>query len=224
MIHHHPHDDLLLAHAAGSLDSGHALLVACHAECCAHCQERIRVFESVGGVLLEDLQPATLRAQALADTMAAIAAPVALGGGMRAHGRGVGPELPGPELPAGMPWPQALAVCTAERWRWLGPGMRMSRVTVPLDPAANVFLLRFGAGKKLPMHTHSDSELTLVLHGAFHDGRALFGPGDFDETDATILHQPVVQAGGECICIASVHGRLQFEGAVARILGGLVGI
>ena len=76
----------------------------------------------------------------------------------------------------------------------------------------------------LPQHTHSDSELTQVLYGTFHDGRALFGPGDFDETDGSIRHQPTVQAGGECICLASVQGRVLFDGAVARVLGALVGM
>jgi putative transcriptional regulator len=131
---------------------------------------------------------------------------------------------PHPELPAGMTWPQALEGCPATRWRWLGPGMRWSRVTLPEDSAANVFLLRIGAGKNLPVHTHSNTELTQVLYGAFHDGRALFGPGDFDEADGSFHHQPVVEPGGECICLASVEGRVLFKGAIARTLGALVGM
>jgi putative transcriptional regulator len=97
-------------------------------------------------------------------------------------------------------------------------------VTLPDDAAANVFLLRIGAGKNLPAHTHSDCELTQVLYGAFHDGRARFGPGDFDEADGSFEHQPVVEAGGECICLASVDGRVLFKGAIARTLGALVGM
>ncbi|WP_431111289.1 ChrR family anti-sigma-E factor [Variovorax paradoxus] len=215
-IQHHPDDDLLLAHAAGSLERGHSVVVASHVENCAHCQERMRVFEAVGGAMLDELPAATMAPDALARTMAAIdASPKPLA---------TPAQAPHPVLPPGMSWPRALAGCPATRWRWLGPGMRWSRVTLPDDPAANVFLLRIGAGKNLPMHTHSDSELTQVLYGTFHDGRALFGPGDFDEADGSFHHQPVVQAGGECICLASVRGRVLFNGVVARTLGALVGM
>ena len=102
--------------------------------------------------------------------------------------------------------------------------MRWSRVSVPEAPEANVFLLRIAAGKYLPQHTHKGLELTQVLHGRFHDGRALFGPGDFDAADGEIHHQPVVQDGSECICLASLDGRLRFDSAIARVLGSLVGM
>ena len=217
-IQHHPADDLLLAHAAGSLERGHAVVVASHVEGCAQCRERMSLLETAGGVLLDELPPDTMAPDALARTLAAIDAPPPL------PPRAAPAPLPRPSLPPGMAWPRALAHCPATPWRWLGPGMRWSRVTLPDDPAANVFLLRIGAGKNLPLHTHSDSELTQVVYGAFHDGRALFGPGDFDEADGSFHHQPVVQAGGECICLASVRGRVLFNGVVARTLGALVGM
>ncbi|MGJ7511112.1 ChrR family anti-sigma-E factor [Variovorax sp. GT1P44] len=218
MISHHPAEELLLAFAAGRLSGGHSLLVASHVEGCAHCRAHVRLFETVGGAMLETLAPEVLESQALARTLAAIDAPEPPrmprpgGTGMRAA------------LPDGLPWPRAMQGCASTPWRWLGPGMRWSRVTLPDDKAANVFLLRIGARKMLPQHTHSDSELTQVLYGTFHDGRASFGPGDFDETDGSIRHQPTVQAAGECVCLASVQGRVLFDGAVARVLGALVGM
>ena len=56
MILHHPDDDLLLAFAAGNLLNGHSLLVATHVEGCAHCRERMRLLEAVGGAMLEGRQ------------------------------------------------------------------------------------------------------------------------------------------------------------------------
>jgi putative transcriptional regulator len=102
--------------------------------------------------------------------------------------------------------------------------MRWSRVTVPHAPDANVFLLRIGAGKALANHTHTGLELTHVMCGSFDDGRARFGAGDFDAADGDVHHQPVLEAGGECICLASVQGRLVFDGTIARWVGALVGI
>ena len=45
-----------------------------------------------------------------------------------------------------------------------------------------------------------------------------------DETDGTIRHQPVVGAAGECICLASVEGKVLFEGWLARTMGSLIGM
>jgi putative transcriptional regulator len=218
IIQHHPADDLLLALAAGSLAAGPSLVVASHVEACAQCRGRMQVLENAGGVLLEELAPATLSPQALARTLAAIDA-LPLEAASRER-----PATCLPAAPDGMSWPRALQQCSATRWHWLAPGMRWSRVTLPADPQAKLFLLRIGAGMKLAWHTHSENELTQVLHGSFHDGRALFGPGDFDQADGDVHHQPVVQASSECICLASIEGKMLFDGAVARALGALIGM
>lgn len=217
-IHHHPDDEWLLALAAGRLDSGAALVVGAHVEGCAHCRARVGGFESIGGALLETLEPALLAPEALARTLARLdAVPTSRIAPAR-------PPTPKPPLPPGIAWPRVMDDCGVTRWRWLGPGMYWSRATLPHDSAANVFLLRIGAGKCLPRHTHSEVELTQVLCGAFDDGRATFSQGDFDAADGTIRHQPVVHAGAECICLASVRGKVLFDGAIARLLGAMVGM
>ncbi|MDB5878931.1 MAG: transcriptional regulator [Variovorax sp.] len=221
MIQHHPQDEMLLAHAAGSLAAGPALLVASHIEQCAVCRERMALLDVVGGAFLDALTPAALAPDAFARTLSAIDA---LNGKMAESAADMARRPSFPALPAGATWPKAFDGCTVTPWRWLGPGMRWSRVTLPHDSAANVFLLRIGAGKKLPQHTHSEIELTQVLYGSFDDGRSVFGAGDFDEADGSIHHQPVVHTQSECICLASVQGRVKFKGAVARTLGALVGM
>lgn len=221
MIQHHPQDEMLLAHAAGSLAAGPALLVASHIEQCAVCRERMALLDVVGGAFLDALTPAMLAPDAFARTLSAIDA---LDGTVAESPADMVRRPSFPALPAGATWPKAFDGCSVTPWRWLGPGMRWSRVTLPHDSAANVFLLRIGAGKKLPQHTHSEIELTQVLYGSFDDGRSIFGAGDFDEADGSIHHQPVVHAQSECICLASVQGRVKFKGAVARTLGALVGM
>lgn len=217
MIVHHPPDDLLLAFAAGTATPGFALVIASHVEDCAQCRSRVGVFDAVGGAMLEELAPATLAPQAFARTLAAIdAAPLPKARAPAAPYR--------PPLPTDTEWPRALRACSVTPWRWLGPGVRWSRVTLPTDRMANVFLLRIAAGMKMPPHTHSDVELTQVLCGSFHDGRALFGRGDFDAADGSVRHQPVVQPDGECICLAALSGKVVFQSPLARLLGALVGM
>lgn len=218
MTTHHPGDELLLAAAAGTLDAGASIVVGAHLEGCAACRRSVRAFEAAGGALLEAIDCAPLAPDALDRTLAAIDA------GPQAA-RPAAPPLPRPSLPPGVDWPRSLAACAVSRWHWMGPGMRWSRVRVPHAPEANVFLLRIGAGKALADHTHRGLELTHVMCGAFDDGRARFGPGDFDAADGSVHHKPVLEAGGECICLATVQGgRLVFDGAIARWIGALVGI
>ncbi len=217
MIKHHPDDALLLTLAAGSLGAGPALLVASHLEVCDDCRERLHDLEALGGVLLEDLPMATLSAGALADTLAAI-------DGRPAKAQPPRPATRLPALPPGMAWPRALDGCRATGWRWIAPGTRFSRITPPNDADANVFLLRMGAGRGSAFHTHTGSELTQVLLGAFHEGRGTYALGDFDEADDNDRHMQTVDAAGECICLVSVEGRVQFDGLLPRLMGALTGM
>lgn len=220
MIRHHPGDDLLLAVAAGNLAAGPSLVLSAHIEGCPQCRERLRVLECVAGVLLEELLPEPLSPQALARTFADIDA---------APSRTAPLSLPlhrseRPSLPPGMAWPRALEACTATSWRWLAPGIRWSRLRLLAAPDAKLFLLRIGAGRSLPSHSHSESEFTQVLYGAFHDGGDLFASGDFDSTDSSVHHQPKVNDSSECICLASVKGRMRFDSPLARAMASLVGM
>ena len=207
---------MLMACATGVQASGAALLTAVHLEGCARCQAIVRNFEHLAGSVLMDQDPAGLPADLFARVMARIDVQDAPKASPRV--------VPRPELPPGVDWPRSLRHCRISRWRVLGPGLRWSRVRLADDPSANVVLLRIGAGKCLPPHTHHGVELTQVLFGSFDDGRSVFAAGDFDATDASVHHQPVVQASGECICLGAVDGRLVFDSLLARWAGALVGL
>jgi putative transcriptional regulator len=219
MIRHHPDDALMLAYAAGTVGAGHRLLLDVHLEGCAACRQRLSQLDALGGVLLDDLPPAELSPHALERALARIdagasAAPVPAS--MAPNAR------PRPWLP--VPWPAAMDGCEVGPWRWMAPGMYWNRVRIADAPQSKVFMLRIGAGRALPQHTHSQSELTQVMWGAFDDGRSEFRAGDFDETDPSVHHQPTVQAGGDCICLASVEGTLRFDSWLARMMGASIGM
>ncbi|MDM0044500.1 ChrR family anti-sigma-E factor [Variovorax dokdonensis] len=218
-IRHHPDDALMLAYAAGSLGAGHRLLLDVHLEGCAACRQRMAQLNALGGVMLDELPPAELSPHALERVLARIdAGPGSLADAPRTS-TVVGEK---PWLPVA--WPAAMSGCEVGPWRWMGPGMYWNRVVVPDAPQAKVFMLRIGAGRMLPQHTHSQSELTQVLWGAFDDGRSEFRAGDFDETDGSVRHQPTVQPNGDCICLASVEGTLRFDGWLARLMGASIGM
>jgi len=216
MIQHHPGDELLLPLAAGRLSAGQALVVGTHLEGCAACRSRLHALQAVGGALIEQAEPVALEAGAWERTLRRLDTPAP---------EPVAPvPAPHPALPAGVAWPASLRGCRTSGWRWMGPGMRYAHVAVPHDPAASLYLLRIGEGRSLPRHTHGGIELTQVLCGAFDDGRAIFGPGDFDSADESVHHQPVVQPGATCVCLAYVGARMRFDGRVASLIAGWIGM
>jgi putative transcriptional regulator len=220
MINHHPEDELLLGLAAGRLDGGQTLLVSVHLEGCATCRGRLNALQAIGGELLATVEPRSLSPRALAETFERIDAPA------QTPAASLAPIVhpAHPALPDHLRWPASMRRCSASPWHWVGPGMHWSRQALPFRSPGALFLLRIAPGRSLPRHTHSGVELTQVLYGTFDDGRARFGPGDFDATDEDVHHQPFVQAGSECVCLAHIGGRLRFDGWIATTIGRVIGM
>lgn len=216
MIKHHPSDETLLRYAAGTLEPGPRIVVAVHVGGCTVCADRIGEFEAVGGTLLEEIEPTEMEADALDRVMALVDAD--------GDGRPKAAATPGrPRADVGIRLPEVLDACGIGPWRWIGPGVRWSRVTLPGDVDANVMLLKVAAGRKLPEHTHVGYEYTQVLKGAFSDARGRYGPGDLDEADDDVQHQPIVDEDGECICVAAVEGQTKLRGLFGRLIQPLFG-
>ena len=213
---HHPGEELLIAHAAGTLGAGPSLVIAIHVEGCAICRALVAALDVAGGVLLEQLPPAPLSSLALARAMAAIERP-----------------LPPPGLPdsntvsrpvaGGIALPAALRGKPIGRWRWLAPGMRWSKLAMPGHPEANVVLMRGRATALLPGHGHRGSEFTQVLAGGIVDGGGRYEAGDMFVADDATNHHLRVTDEGECLCIVAIEGNVRMNSLLGRIVQPLVG-
>ncbi len=177
-IHHHLSDDLLLSYAAGSLAEGWSLAVATHLALCPAAGNAWRWPKAVGGELLEAIDRRRRRRKR------------SPGDARTAHGcRGRAPVASRRQADSARSLATSrcatmlAAISTALRWRSLGRGAAQLRIR-PRDRETQVRLLRIPAGKPVPEHGHGGRELTLVLTGAFHDGEAVFGPGDIEDADA----------------------------------------
>ena len=209
MITHHPSDDSLARLAAGTLGAGPRLVVSTHLCQCRQCLTRLRSFEAVGGAMLEEAKPAFVRRDAFARLMARLDAPEPPPRAPRARH----PELPPP-----------LNACELGPWRFVHPGFRWRRVNLPESSDANVIMLKVAAGHRVPHHGHSGTEYTQVLTGSFSDSFGRYRAGDLIEMDEDVDHQPVVDAGGECVCLVSVEGRLRLSGWIGRLVQPLIGL
>ena len=208
----HPTPPLLAAYSNGSLCEGMSLLLACHLTYCPGCRGAVGRLEALGGALLADAPPEPVDPARLATVLARIDA--------SERSAGAPPDIPGSPLPA--PLRHRLSACgSAIRWRFRMPGFAEHRI----DGFATeqVSLYRARPGVRMPAHTHSGQEGTLVLRGRMRDGPAELGPGDLALADERDDHQPEIVGHETCLCLAVQTGRMHFTGPLGRILNLLPG-
>ncbi|PZQ47493.1 MAG: transcriptional regulator [Rhodovulum sulfidophilum] len=199
---HHASDPMLAALAADALPYPFAVLVATHVSLCDACRARLDAHRIVGGLVLDDIAPATLskaaRARVLAGLDAAPSEAAAAGGA---------------------PFPAPLAGLVGRDgppWRGLGFGARQAILWS--GGAGSIRLLSIPAGQAVPEHGHRGLELTLVLSGAFADETGAFGAGDLQVADEDLGHTPRATEDGPCLCVAATDAPLRFRALIPRLL------
>lgn len=211
---HHPSDIVLAEFASSRLDEAAALVVGVHVTQCAQCQRAIRDCEMVSGALLDDSAPTPMLADdpdALLERADAPAHSVIQNDTFRTAQHSTA-DVSSP------PVNRLLSLYDAGKWRWAGPGVHWRPLSVPSEENIRVFMMKAAGGVRLPDHRHSGIEWTCVLEGAFTHAHGRFGPGDFDEADPDIDHDPVVEAGKDCVCIVAMNGRLELQGLFGKIM------
>jgi putative transcriptional regulator len=210
---HHPAEDTLLRHAAGTLAAGRSLVVATHLWFCPDCRAAVRFGEAIGGAFLADMPAVDLPESALNRVLARLDTPVTLAQPVR-EAVDVGLELPEP-----------LHGLARSGWRWLAPGIRRIALDVPGTGSREyLYLLRVAPGQSLPDHGHRGWEATCVLSGSFSDATGEYGPGDLAEMTEDAIHQPVSGSKEACVCLIASEGRLRMRGLLARALQPLIGV
>ena len=198
-VRHFPSEETLLAYAAGTLRPAEAVVVSAHVAMCPPSRDWVRTLAHVGGALIDELPEAEMQPDALALALARIDTD----GGEAT----LTPPLNDmPELP------EPLRHYALKPWRTIGPGAKMRYIDVPRDGDCRVFLLKIEPGRKMPQHTHAGVEMTCVLTGAFADENGEYRPGDFEEADEDVNHQPMVISDEPCICIVALDGQIKLPG------------
>ena len=211
MIRHHPSSELLAGYAQGALDPGARLTVACHVNDCAICRSEGGLWESVGGAVLEKLDPAPLSEGALERTLAQLDDEVA-------HNARALPAFLRP-----FAVPSALAHEKIGFRRWVTPSIWFAPIHLGKGTGSYSYLVYARAGTTLAQHTHGGAEYTQVLHGSFRDTTGTFERGDFARTDENILHAPAVTLASDCLCLSSSDKPMRLTGRAARIVQSLLG-
>ncbi|HSS14230.1 MAG TPA: ChrR family anti-sigma-E factor, partial [Rhizomicrobium sp.] len=208
----HPSEELLLAYASGAADEATSLIVAAHLAFCALCRRQGREMESVGGSLLQELAPVPMSGGALDAALLRL--------------DGIKPFERPARAASGDGTPSVLRRYIGgdlkdARWRRIGSRLAY----VPLLRHGNVTarLLRGVPGSETGPHRHAGLEYTLVLKGGFRDETGSYAPGDLQVMEGEMRHNPVADAGGDCINLAVTTGPLKFESLLQKIVAPLFG-
>ncbi len=220
---YHPGDELLVSYAAGELNEAWSLLIATHIAVCPRCRDRVGTAEALGAALLEDVSAGELAVMVDDALERALARATEL-----SEQHDEIPRTPSILKESAPVLPQPLrdyagGDIDSLKWRRLGS----SAYHVPLVAkrgAPTARLLRIPGGTVVPEHGHNGLELTMVLSGSFTDDGARFARGDVETADVDVEHQPVAEAGGDCICLAVTDAPLRFRGPVARLVQPFIGI
>lgn len=207
---HHLDAATLLGYSAGALPPAFAAVAATHIGLCPDCRQRLLDADRIGGVLMQQQEPAPLSTGAR-DAMLARLRDTGMA-------RDTSPSRPAPDadlLPAPLR-PFFGDSYSGLRWRRLAPGVH--HIRGPVLEGGELMLLRVAPGRSVPLHSHGQNELTVILRGAYDDVLGHFAPGDAADLDMDTEHQPVTSPGMPCICVAATDAPLRFSGWLARTL------
>ena len=207
-IRHHLSDELLMAHAAGTLPEAFDLVIATHVSLCDECRARLGALEAVGGAVLERAEGSALAPGALHETLRRIRT------GAAPRDTRKDPIVAQAVLPAPVR-DYVGGDLEAVRWRSVGGGVRQAILRT--SRGAKVRLLSIPGGARMPDHGHRGLELTQVLQGAFTDDGERFGPGDVEIATEETQHTPMAEAGPDCICLVATDAPLRFATVLPRL-------
>ena len=205
-------DALLVDYAAGALSQPLEILIETHLAMNPESAKTMQMLMQLGGILLEECEPVSLSEDALDKVMSAIAED----------------EEPLQKVTHSensfLPRPISDYIpdlsCT-KSWRSAGIGIARHDVKFSQsDMRATIY--RIQPSRAVPSHSHTGSEITLVLAGGFSDESGTFGPGDIAVQEAGEAHKPVADADGECIVFAVNEGDIRLAGPFSRVFSLLV--
>ncbi|MEO1310681.1 MAG: ChrR family anti-sigma-E factor [Pseudomonadota bacterium] len=220
---HHPTIETLARYAAGHMCEAQSVVIATHAVACPDCRNEIHDFEALGGAALETIEPVAMSAGAedrfwatLEADDAQLKAPI--------ERPKLADETP-PRIEAAAPLQTYLqGGLDNVAWRPLAPGVSQAVLMANGYRRGALRLLRIQPGTSIPRHSHEDSELTLILRGAYDDELGRYAEGDVADLDGLAHHSPTAVSDEPCICLIATNAPLKFDGLVGKLMQPFVGL
>lgn len=182
---HHPPDEWLLGHIAGTQSEGLDLLTASHASYCTQCKNRLADLQDIAGQYLSQMPE-----QSVPGLDALLA-------NLPAQEQ---PQMPRPSR-HGYPAPLERYLGDGDlNWTYVAPGVKK----IPLGFSHQqmpVRIIHLAAGLKVPVHNHPGLERTLVLSGGYDDESGTFVRGDIAVADDSQPHHQRIHKDAPCVSL-----------------------
>jgi putative transcriptional regulator len=207
---------LVAGYTAGVLDGGLALMVETLACLRPDVAGDISIADILGGELLQREVPVALGDDALDRVFALIDGlkPVS-SQRERAAANAAASGLADLML---LPEPVRVAAFRSlETSNWKFAGIGLTSLELDLGGESKTEILRIEPGSGAPRHTHTGSEYTLVMTGAFTDETGHYGVGDIAVAGPGVTHQPVAERGSVCYALAVSEASLELTGTLGLL-------
>ncbi|MFL2773379.1 MAG: ChrR family anti-sigma-E factor [bacterium] len=166
---HCPNPALLIAYASGSLTEAFSLVVASHLSFCKECKAKVSDAEMIGGALIDKLDPSNVNLNSLDQILSKL--------------DDISQDPPTVSLPSDddeIPqplWNYINSPLDDLNWKFLAPGLRHVSIDADAGKSGTVRLFKITPGTTLPTHSHSGTELALILRGSYSDEIGRFQRG-----------------------------------------------
>jgi len=213
---HHPDDETLSAYVAGLFGEMQSVPIASHLTLCPTCRDVCEGFDELGGVLLSQVTDEPVDSATLDNVLGRLESPDL--------GPLVQPDLADDQTRKLIPKPlRERLPGPVGKLIWKKLGRHIQYIDLETNESGvTARLLRLPAGLRLPAHTHSGSEMTVVLSGGFSDKFGHYLRGDFATRDETENHRPVVDDGEDCLCFSVTDAPLRLTGPIGFLFNRLI--
>lgn len=211
-------DWLLMKYAAGALRPYESLIVATYLAINPAARERLALYESACGDMMDSQESAPVTEACLEKVMGVIC--------------GTAPKAQ-PARPARVSVPPALRIpepfstlmhqyCPEQRLSWTQVSNGIMKIDIRLchsEPRQRrLRLLRLAPHQRTVQHRHRGLEITLVLEGSFGDETGSYAAGDVVViNDPRLSHCP--QAGEQgCLCLILTDAPLRYADPIVQLL------
>ena len=232
MANYHPADELLMQFAAGQLTNALGIQTACHLEFCKQCRHKARLYEQLGGDLIDSTTAVEVDRRAKEKLIEKLQQSIKVSDSKHSNNPVskdssysddfyINKILQGnPQLPKPL---RRFITNNYEDLPWSGFSKSIKSFDLPFsDDHYTARFYKITAGQELPEHTHLGNEFTLVLSGSFSDLAGDYHAGDFVLADTSTHHQPKAHKEKDCICFAVMDAPLKMTGFFGRMLNPFI--
>lgn len=205
-------DKLLMRYAAGNLSKAEQLVIAVHVSLNTHSRKKVAHYEAIGGRIMQEESLAEIHVDCLDSILRRIddCPPCE----EQEKAKTLCPE----KRAAHADIPDVVHMlldghCHEKELCW---SQKSGFDVIDLSPeTANpctlkLFLLRLKPHQETLAHSHTGTEITVVLAGSYKDEAGSYRKGDIAIiTDGSFVHTPVAEAEG-CLCLTLASGPLRF--------------